>query len=238
MMEGMTVGAPILSAVQLTKTFFLGQTVNAVYGVNLDVDVGDFVVLTGPSGSGKSTLLSLLGGLDRPTGGDVVLDGHRLSRLGESGLAMLRRTKIGFVFQFFNLIPHLTATENVSLPLRFAGISRRQMEARAQELLKLVGLGDRMHHRPLQLSGGEQQRVAIARALINQPRVVLADEPTGNLDSRNAQEIARLFANFSTTMGQTFVVVSHNDVFHPYARRLVHMLDGRLVDAPPAGGHP
>lgn len=229
-------GAPILSAVQLTKTFFLGQTVNAVYGVNLEVEVGDFVVLTGPSGSGKSTLLSLLGGLDRPTSGDVVLDGHRLSRLGESGLAMLRRAKIGFVFQFFNLIPHLTATENVSLPLRFSGTPRHTMEGRAQELLRLVGLGDRMHHRPLQLSGGEQQRVAIARALINQPRVVLADEPTGNLDSRNAQEIAKLFANFSSTMGQTFVVVSHNDLFHPYARRLVHMLDGRLVDAAAALG--
>jgi putative ABC transport system ATP-binding protein len=232
----MTVGAPILSAVQLTKTFFLGQTVNAVYGVNLEVEVGDFVVLTGPSGSGKSTLLSLLGGLDRPTSGEVVLDGHRLSRLGESRLAMLRRDKVGFVFQFFNLIPHLTAAENVSLPLRFAGVSHDQMEARARYLLRLVGLGDRMHHRPLQLSGGEQQRVAIARALINQPRVVLADEPTGNLDSRNAQEIAKLFANFSSTMGQTFVVVSHNDVFHPYARRLVHMLDGRLVDAAAALG--
>ncbi|MEW6522317.1 MAG: ABC transporter ATP-binding protein [Bacillota bacterium] len=225
---------PILSAFELTKTFFLGQTVQAVHDVSLDVDGGDFVVLTGPSGSGKSTLLSLLGGLDRPTSGEVVLDGHRFSRLSESGLAMLRRAKVGFVFQFFNLIPHLTATENVSLPLRFSGFSRRQMERRAQELLEMVGLGDRMHHRPLQLSGGEQQRVAIARALANQPRVVLADEPTGNLDSRNAQEIARLFANFNCTLGQTFVVVSHNEAFHPYAKRVVRMLDGRLVDSLPA----
>jgi putative ABC transport system ATP-binding protein len=221
-------GQPLLRARALSKTFFLGQTVNAVHDVDLDIAQGEFVVVAGPSGSGKSTLLSLLGGLDRPTAGGVSLDGESLDRLSDNRLAAVRRQKLGFVFQFFNLIPHLTALENVGLPLRLAGASRHQVASRAGRLLERVGLGERLTHRPLQLSGGEQQRVAIARALVNAPRVVLADEPTGNLDSHNASQIAELFAELNRG-GQTFVVVSHDDVFHPFAHRVVQMLDGGVV---------
>jgi len=220
---------PVLRAVHLNKAFYLGETIYAVSDVNLAIGQGEFVVVTGPSGSGKSTLLSLLGGLDRPISGDVILDGHRYSRFNENGLANLRRTKIGFIFQFFNLIHHLSALENVLLPMSFAGIPRRQRLERAEELLDLVGLGQRRHHLPLQLSGGEQQRVAIARALANQPKVVLADEPTGNLDSKTSEEVGRLFARFNRELGQTFVVVSHAEVFHAHAHRVLHMHDGRIV---------
>ena len=175
---------PILRTVNLRKSFFLGQTIYAVNDVNLEVDQGEFVVIMGPSGSGKSTLLSLLGGLDRPQSGDVILDGERYSKLSENGLARIRRNKVGFVFQFFNLIPPLTALENVMLPMRFGKLTKRQMEDRARELLETVGLGARKNHKPPELSGGEQQRVAIARALANEPAVVLADEPTGTSTGR------------------------------------------------------
>lgn len=221
---------PILRTVNLRKSFFLGQTIYAVSDVNLEIDRGEFVVIMGPSGSGKSTLLTLLGGLDRPQSGDVILGGERYSKLSEDGLAKIRRNRVGFVFQFFNLIQHLTALENVMLPMRFGRMSKRQMEERAKELLTAVGLGRRQHHKPLELSGGEQQRVAIARALANDPDIVLADEPTGNLDSKTSQEIGEIFHNLNREKGQTFVIVSHDPSLTKWAHRVAHMLDGRISE--------
>ncbi|MGI6633010.1 MAG: ABC transporter ATP-binding protein [Bacillota bacterium] len=221
---------PILRTVNLRKSFFLGQTIYAVNDVNLQVDQGEFVVIMGPSGSGKSTLLALLGGLDRPQSGDVILGGERYSKLSENGLAKIRRNKVGFVFQFFNLIPHLTALENVMLPMRFGTLSKRQMEDRARDLLSIVGLSGRQQHKPMELSGGEQQRVAIARALANEPDIVLADEPTGNLDSKTSQEIGEIFHNLNREKGQTFVVVSHDPSLSKWAHRVIHVLDGRIAE--------
>jgi ABC-type lipoprotein export system ATPase subunit len=229
-LEESSLDEPILRTVNLRKSFFLGETIYAVNDVNLDVDRGEFVVIMGPSGSGKSTLLSLLGGLDRPQSGDVLLSGERYSRLSENGLARIRRNKVGFVFQFFNLIPHFTALENVVLPMRFGEKTRREMDVRARELLGTVGLGHRLNHKPLQLSGGEQQRVAIARALANSPDIVLADEPTGNLDSKTSQEIGEIFHSLNQEKGQTFVVVSHDSSLSRWAHRMVHMLDGRVSE--------
>jgi putative ABC transport system ATP-binding protein len=219
---------PILRTVNLRKSFFLGQTIYAVNNINMMVDQGEFVAIMGPSGSGKSTLLSLLGGLDRPQSGDVILAGERYSKLSENGLARIRRNKVGFVFQFFNLIPHLTALENVMLPMRFGRMSRQDMDARARELLGIVGLGARLRHRPLELSGGEQQRVAIARALANNPDVVLADEPTGNLDSKTSHEIGEIFHKLNREKGQTFVVVTHDASLVQWSRRVINMLDGQI----------
>ena len=221
---------PIVRTVSLRKSFFLGQTIYAVDDVNVVVDGGEFVVIMGPSGSGKSTLLSLLGGLDRPQSGDVILGGERYSKLSENGLARIRRNKVGFVFQFFNLIPHLTALENVMLPMRFGGMSRQDMDSRARELLGIVGLGARLRHKPLELSGGEQQRVAIARALANNPDIVLADEPTGNLDSKTSSEIGEIFHSLNREKGQTFIVVSHDPSLIQWAHRVMHMLDGRIEE--------
>ena len=227
-LEEETLEEPILRTVNLRKSFFLGQTIYAVNDVNLIVDRGEFVVIMGPSGSGKSTLLSLLGGLDRPQSGDVILSGQRYSKLSENGLAKVRREKVGFVFQFFNLIPHLTALENVMLPMMFGTMSKRERETRAKELLGAVGLSGRLQHKPLEMSGGEQQRVAIARALANNPDVVLADEPTGNLDSKTSSEIGEIFHKLNHEKGQTFVVVSHDPSLTKWAHRVVHMLDGRI----------
>lgn len=226
---------PIVRTVSLRKSFFLGQTIYAVDDVNVVVDGGEFVVIMGPSGSGKSTLLSLLGGLDRPQWGDVILGGERYSKLSENGLARIRRNKVGFVFQFFNLIPHLTALENVMLPMRFGGMSRQDMDSRARELLGIVGLGARLRHKPLELSGGEQQRVAIARALANNPDIVLADEPTGNLDSKTSSEIGEIFHSLNQEKGQTFIVVSHDPSLIQWAHRVMHMLDGRIEETRSGG---
>lgn len=220
---------PILRAVKVSKTYFLGETIYAVNEVSLAIEPGEFVVILGPSGCGKTTLLSLLGGLDRPNAGEILLRGGRYSRLNENGLARLRRNEIGFVFQFFNLISHLTAIENVMLPMRFTRQGRRAIRQRAEELLGMVGLSQRSGHLPLQMSGGEQQRVAIARALGNSPAVVLADEPTGNLDSNTKTEMAELFLRLNQEFDQTFVVVSHDPGFARYAHRLVHMQDGKVL---------
>ncbi len=219
---------PILRTVNLTKSFHLGQTIYAVQDVNLVVDQGEFVAIMGPSGSGKSTLLSLLGGLDRPQSGDVILSGQRYSALSESGLARIRRNQVGFVFQFFNLIAHLTALENVVLPMRFGRMGRRAMLSRANHLLDTVGLSNRKNHKPLELSGGEQQRVAIARALANEPAIILADEPTGNLDSKTSQEIGEVFHRLNEENGQTFVVVTHDASLTKWAHRTIRMLDGQI----------
>jgi len=226
---------PILRAVNLNKSYFLGETIYAVNDVSLAIQPGEFIVIVGPSGCGKTTLLSLLGGLDRPNSGEILLRGTRYSRLSENGLAQLRRNHIGFVFQFFNLISHLTAIENVMLPMRFSRQPRRIVRERAEQLLEMVGLGQRAGHLPLQMSGGEQQRVAISRALANSPAVVLADEPTGNLDSRTKTEMASIFLRLNEEFGQTFVVVSHDEGFANYAHRVFHMQDGQIRDIQ-AGG--
>lgn len=213
----------------LTKIYGSGPSqVTALDAVDLIVPEGQFVTVMGPSGCGKSTLLNLLGGLDTPTAGAITIDGHLIGDLPDDQLTELRRRRIGFVFQFFNLIPVLNATENASLPLRLDGI--RDAEQRASTWLERVGLGDRLHSRPDQLSGGQQQRVAIARALSTEPALVLADEPTGNLDSKSAAEIGELLQQVSQTWGRSVLMVTHDPRIASYAQRLVLMRDGRIVD--------
>lgn len=213
----------------LTKIYGSGPSqVTALDAVDLTVPEGQFVTVMGPSGCGKSTLLNLLGGLDTPTAGAITIDGHLIGDLPDDQLTELRRRRIGFVFQFFNLIPVLNATENASLPLRLDGI--KDAEQRASTWLERVGLGDRLHSRPDQLSGGQQQRVAIARALSSEPALVLADEPTGNLDSKSAAEIGELLQQVSQTWGRSVLMVTHDPRIASYAQRLVLMRDGRIVD--------
>jgi len=204
-----------------------GQTVHALRGVSLRVDQGDYIAIAGPSGSGKSTLLQLLGGIDTPSSGSVEILGTPLETLGDSELTRLRLTRLGFIFQRFHLLPVLTARENVELPMAEAGVRRPERQARARELLDFVGLGHRAEHRATQLSGGEMQRVAIARALANRPAVVLADEPTGELDAATGQEILGLFRRLNQD-GTTLVVVTHDDRLAAEAARVIHMLDGAI----------
>jgi putative ABC transport system ATP-binding protein len=204
-----------------------GQTVHALRGVSLRVDQGDYIAIAGPSGSGKSTLLQLLGGIDTPSSGSVEILGTPLQTLGDSELTRLRLTRLGFIFQRFHLLPVLTARENVELPMAEAGVRRPERQARARELLDFVGLGPRAEHRATQLSGGEMQRVAIARALANRPAVVLADEPTGELDAATGQEILGLFRRLNQG-GTTLVVVTHDDRLAAEAARVIHMLDGTI----------
>jgi len=203
--------------------------VHALRGVSVRVDLGDYVAIVGPSGSGKSTLLQLLGGIDTPSSGSVEVLGTRLDTLGDSELTRLRLTRLGFIFQRFHLLPVLTARENVELPMAEAGVRRAARQGRARELLEFVGLGHRGEHRATQLSGGEMQRVAIARALANRPAVVLADEPTGELDAGTGQEILDLFRRLNAG-GTTLVVVTHDDRLATEAGRVVHMLDGAIRD--------
>ncbi len=218
--------AAILTASDVTKVFLVGAGVRAVDGISLSIYPGEFLLITGPSGCGKSTLLNLLGGLDRPTFGEVMLENQPYSALNENRLARMRRTKVGFVFQFFNLLTDLTARENVELPMRLIGLDAEGADQRCLELLASVGLSDRVDHYPHELSGGEQQRVAVARALANAPAVVLADEPTGNLDSKSSAEVMDLFRRLNAEKGQTFVVVSHDEAARDYASRIIHMRDG------------
>lgn len=228
---------PITEARGLKKQYTLGEhKVNALAGLDFVVEKGEFVALMGPSGSGKSTLLHLLGGLDRPSGGEVTLAGKRLSLLNDNQITLVRRRNVGFVFQFFNLLPILTAEENVALPLIIDGKDLRKHQARIDRLLKLVGLTDRRHHRPDQLSGGEQQRVSIARALVTEPAIVLADEPTGNLDSRTGSVIMSLLRRSCDELGQTIVVVTHDPRAATYADRVIFLRDGRIVDRLCYGG--
>ncbi|MFF3411582.1 ABC transporter ATP-binding protein [Streptomyces sp. NPDC002742] len=220
---------PVLRAVGLTRTYGDDESlVWAVDGVDLDVPAGQTLAVTGPSGCGKSTLLQLLGGLDRPTEGEVWLDGRRIDGLGERTLARLRRRTVGFVFQAYHLMDELTATENVELPALLAGASPRAARLRAGELLELVGLADRARHLPSELSGGQRQRVAIARALVNEPLVILADEPTGNLDSAATHDILRLFDELRAA-GQTLVMVTHDERVAATADRIVSMRDGTVA---------
>ena len=220
----------VLRARGLRKQYGSGQAlVRAVDGVDLDVSGGETVAVMGPSGCGKSTLLHLLGGLDRPSEGEVQLDGRRIDRMSERALARLRRTAVGFVFQAFHLMDELTALENVELPALLAGSSPRAAHRRATELLDRVGLADRAGFLPAALSGGQRQRVAVARALSNEPRVLLADEPTGNLDSAATLEVLRLFESLHDA-GQTLVIVTHDERIAATADRLISMRDGAFVD--------
>ena len=220
----------IMRTERLNKAFSLGETIYAVSDVTITIPRGRITAIVGPSGSGKSTLLSLLGGLDRPMSGDIFLEEQSYRKLSEDGLALLRRKKLGYVFQFFNLIPHLTALENVALPMSFIGVSKRQAHERAKELLERVGLAKRLDHVPLQLSGGEQQRVAIARSLANKPAIILADEPTGNLDSKSRGGVLELFQQFNRDEGQSFIMITHDEKVAAIAHRVIYMQDGKVVE--------
>jgi putative ABC transport system ATP-binding protein len=223
--------APFIAIEGLRKSFALGGVlVHALAGVDLTIDAGTFHTIMGPSGSGKSTLLYLLGGLDRPTAGRIVVSRAALQDMDENALAAYRREVVGFVFQSFNLIPSLTAWENVAFPMRFAGVARRERRERANALLERVGLADRRQHRPSELSGGQQQRVAIARSLVNEPRLVLADEPTGNLDSTSGQSIMELLSELHRD-GRTVVVVTHDPRMAAYTTHQLFLLDGCTVSA-------
>jgi putative ABC transport system ATP-binding protein len=222
---------PVLEANDLQKKYTFGSTVvNALAGVDFVVEEGEFVAIMGPSGSGKSTLLHLVGGLDQPSDGEVTLAGQRLSLMKDKQITLLRRRNVGFVFQFFNLIPTLTAEENVTLPILIDGKKISNYQERLDALLKLVGLADRRRHKPEQLSGGEQQRVAIARAMITEPAIVLADEPTGNLDSKTGTMIMELLRRSCDELGQTIIVVSHDPRASSYADRVVFLRDGKIVE--------
>lgn len=220
---------PVISVRNLTKTYMVGKTrVPALRGVSLDVYPGEFVVVLGPSGSGKSTFMNLIGCLDRPTAGEYWLTGKLVSSLSSDELANIRNQLIGFVFQGFNLLSRATALKNVALPMIYAGMSKGEREGRARKVLNLVGLGSRINHKPSELSGGQQQRVAIARALVNGPSLLLADEPTGNLDSRTSIEIMAVLQALND-QGLTIVLVTHDLNVASYAKRQVSFLDGRLV---------
>ena len=228
---------PVISVRDLVKTYIVGEvTVRALRGANLDVEAGEFVAVTGPSGSGKSTLMHILGCLDRPTSGQYFLDGKDVSRMSKDELAAVRNLKIGFVFQGFNLLSRTTALDNVELPLLYNGGSRMksaERHRRGMEALEAVGLGDRHHHYPNQLSGGQQQRVAIARALINQPSIILADEPTGNLDTRTSIEVMGIFQRLNMERGITIILITHEMDIAEYGTRLVRFRDGRIqMDQP------
>jgi putative ABC transport system ATP-binding protein len=213
----------------LTKHYQMGGTVvRALDGVDLEIKANTLTVVMGPSGSGKSTLLYLLGGLDRATSGEISMDGQRLEEMDENMLALFRRRSMGFVFQSFNLIPSMTALENVAFPMQFARVPSAQRTARARQLLEQVGLGDRADHRPTELSGGQQQRVAIARALVNDPSLILADEPTGNLDTASGASVMQLLSDLHNS-GRTVLVVSHDPRMTRFATNQIFLLDGKVV---------
>lgn len=219
----------ILRAQNLRKIYKMdGLEVRALDGVSLSVAQGEFVAIVGKSGSGKSTLMHIIGCLDRPTAGQLFLDDQEISQLNANQLSKIRNLKIGFVFQAYNLLPRTTALDNVCLPLVYAGFGRRDREERGREMLKLVGLADRMEHLPNQLSGGQQQRVAIARALVTRPSLILADEPTGNLDSKSGEEIIALLHNLHQ-QGNTIVIVTHDEDLAKQAKRIIHLEDGKVV---------
>ena len=217
-------------ATDLTKTYFLkGETVRALRGVSFTVPEGDYVAVMGPSGSGKSTLLNLLGCLDRPTSGQLILGDRDVAQLSDDQLSDVRAGHIGFVFQSYNLIAQLTVIENIEVPLHYLGLLDRAAKRRCRELAEMVGLGDRLNHRPSQLSGGQQQRVAIARSLANDPVFILADEPTGNLDSVTTEEILRLLERLNSDAGKTIIMVTHEDEVSAHAKRIIRLRDGNIV---------
>ena len=223
---------PVISIRDLVKTYHVGEvTVRALRGANLDIEAGEFVAVTGPSGSGKSTLMHILGCLDRPTSGSYVLDGKDVSRMSKDELAIVRNRKIGFVFQGFNLLSRTTALDNVELPLLYNGVEKlkaSERHERAMDALRAVGLGERFHHYPNQLSGGQQQRVAIARALVTRPTMLLADEPTGNLDTRTSIEVMGIFQKLNVERGITVLLITHELDIAEYGTRLVRFRDGEI----------
>jgi len=220
----------IVETVDLVKEYWQAEKpLRVLNGVNLRVVQGEFIAIMGPSGSGKSTLLNMLGALDRPTSGRVLINGVDLSTLGDNELADLRNSEFGFIFQTFNLIPRMDALGNVELPLAIAGVSRGERRERASKLLEAVGLGDRMGHKPSQLSGGEQQRVAIARALVNDPSVMLCDEVTGNLDTRTGDEIMQILRSLNVDQGKTFIFVTHDPAVAQASDRLIQLWDGQIA---------
>lgn len=219
----------VLEIKNVKKTYRLGKVeVPALRGVSFDVTEGEFLTIFGPSGSGKSTLLHLIGGLDHPDEGEIIIDGLNLQQLSDDKRAKLRLTKIGFVFQFFNLLPRITALANVELPQDIANVSEKKAKEKAKEMLTLVGLETRIDHRPIELSGGEQQRVAIARALVNDPKIILADEPTGNLDTKIGGEIVQLMRRLNAEKGQTFVIITHDPTIAENADRIIYLKDGLI----------
>ena len=233
----MTIANPFTSDIvirteNVCRHYAMGESlIRAVDGISISVPSGEFIALLGTSGSGKSSLLNLIAGLDRPTSGTVIVEGNNLAALSREGLALHRLRTVGMVFQSFNLIPSMTVIENVELPLRFAEVERGKRDSLAREALDRVGLSRRLDHRPSELSGGEQQRTALARALINRPRLLLADEPTGNLDSRTGTEIMHLIREFNDSLGMTVVMVTHERALaEQYAQRLIFLADGKLVD--------
>ena len=220
----------LLSARGLKKTYALGKReLEVLRGVDIEIARGDFVALRGASGTGKSTLLHLIGGLDTPNAGEIIFNGEKLSDFSESKLTTFRNRSIGFVFQAYHLLPELTALENVCLTARIARKSASEMEKRGRELLARVGLGERVEHKPSELSGGEQQRVAIARALVNEPELLLADEPTGNLDSKTGIEIIELLKSIRVEKNMTLVIATHDEKVAAHAQRVIHIVDGRIA---------
>ncbi|NLF50636.1 MAG: ABC transporter ATP-binding protein [Leptolinea sp.] len=220
----------VINTNEITKIYQMGEVeVRALNGVSVTVDRGEIVAIMGPSGSGKSTLMNILGCLDRPTGGDYYLDGEKVSDLNDDQLALIRNRKVGFIFQSFNLLTRATALSNVELPLRYSGVKSDRSEI-ARKALEIVGLGNRVHHKPFELSGGQQQRVAIARALVNNPAIIMADEPTGNLDSKSGKEIMDLLLSLNRDKGATVIIVTHDPAIGEQTQRIIRVKDGLIVE--------